>query len=220
MSKPSLISKYISVKDLVTNVAAAAIILTLIACGGNSAIMKPIINAAKAAHLITMPTSGHRIVPSTGGKFITAAMFQSGAPAPSQISQSYDMSCDLNPAFTPAGSLIPIGVRLNGPSCGSTAFNNTPSPISDGKATYFDGTISTLVATAQNGTIQCRDITNTLAILDNSFTAAYLDTATHQVKVFNQAPNGTVTQVPFVCNGIGTDASPLPQNIEVQFVKE
>jgi hypothetical protein len=77
-----------------------------------------------------------------------------------------------------------------------------------------------LVATAQNGSIQCRDVTNTLPILDNSFTAAYLDTSTHQVKVFNQAPNGTVTQVPFLCNGIGSDSSPLPQNIEVQFVKQ
>jgi hypothetical protein len=61
---------------------------------------------------------------------------------------------------------------------------------------------------------QCRDRTGTLAIVDNSFTAAYLDSSSHQVKIFNKAQNGSVTQVPFTCNGIGTDTDPI-QSIEV-----
>jgi hypothetical protein len=217
--------QYINLKDLITNVAGAAIILTLVACGGGNlnTIMNPIINAGtRVAHLITLPASGHRIVPSNSGKPFLAAMFQTSAPTPSQISQSYDVACDLDLATTPQpGSLIPLGSSNSGTNGLCRISTTNPNPQSDsGKPTYFDGTLSTLVATAQNGSIQCRDVTNTLAIADNSFTAAYLDATTHQVKVFNQGPNGTVTQVPFVCNGIGTDASPLPQNVEVQFTKQ
>jgi hypothetical protein len=217
--------KYINVKDLCTNVAAAAIILTLVACGGMTNIMNPIINMGSkvAAHLITVPNGGSRIVKSTSGKPFLAAMFQAASPTPSQISQSYDVTCELDFDVAPApGNLIPLGSSQSGVAGLCRISTATPNPQNDsGKPTYFDGTLSTLVVSAQGGSIQCRDVTNTMLIPDNSTTAAYLDPVTHQVKIFNQtANNGAVTQVPFVCNGIGTDTNPLPQNIEVQFVKQ
>jgi hypothetical protein len=215
------LTKYINLKDLVTNVAAAAIILTLIACGGNSTIMKPIIGAgARVAHLITIPTSGHRIVPLSGGKFTTAAMFQTSAPAASQVAQSYDAHCTIGTTL-PAGSLIPI--PGDDGTCDEFASLADATILSPGKQTFFDGTLETLIATGttrSGAKFECRDITNTFPIVDNSVTQPMLDTTAHTVKVFNQtAPGAAIIQTPFVCNGIGSDNDPV-DTIEIQFVKQ
>lgn len=210
--------KYINVRDLVTNVTAAAIILTLIACGGGKMLPGIVNGTSRIVHLITIPSSGHRIAPSTSATPFLAAMFAVTA-TPSQLAQSYDVQCTIS-QNVPAGSLIPIpGLNSTPGFCEETA--TVPDAINHGKPTFTDGTLSTLVVTAKGGgtSSQCRDLTNSLAIADNSFTAAYLDSAAHQVRVFNQAPNGSPTQVPFVCNNIGSDAAPV-NTIEVQWVKQ
>lgn len=59
--------KLINVRDLVTNVAAAAIILTLIACGGPKGMVPGIVGATnRVVQLIHIPNSGHRIMPNSG----------------------------------------------------------------------------------------------------------------------------------------------------------
>jgi hypothetical protein len=223
--------KLINVRDLVTNVAAATIILSLIACGGGmTGIVPGIVSAtSRVAHLITIPTSGHRIAPNTSGRAFEAAMFFQSAPTPSQLAQSYDLQCTISTFLAaPANSLIPIPGLLQvqqGPDI-CNLFETTPTPQQDGnggKQTFFAGTLTSLVVTGttQSKTpFQCRDIVNTLAVPDNSYTQAYLDTTSHTVKIFNQEQNlGTVTQVPFTCTGIGTDTDPVA-TIEVQFAKQ
>jgi hypothetical protein len=204
----------IRVKELIV----ALMIFTIVACGGGNILPGIVNGTSRVVHLITIPHSGHRIAPSTSATPFLAAMFAVSA-TPSQLAQSYDVQCTIS-QNVPPGALIPIPGLNSAPGfCDETA--SAADPINEGKPTFTDGTLSTLVVTAKgNGTsFQCRDLTNSLAILDNSFTAAYLDSASHQVKVFNQAPNGSPTQVPFVCNNIGSDAAPVT-SIEVQWVKQ
>lgn len=126
---------------------------------------------------------------------------------------------------------MPIpGTAENAQNGGTTGCNNeVPPPFQPaidgqgGKATFFDGTLSSLVVTGKTvsgAAFQCRDITNTFPISDNSITQPYLDSNAHVVKIFNQAiPSNTVTQAPFVCNNIGSDTDPVA-SIEVQFAKQ
>lgn len=219
-------SSFINLKDLVTNVVAATIILTLIACGGGNMLPGIITGtSSRVVHLITMPHSGHRIAPNTGKPFL-AAMF--AVPAnPSQLAQSFDMQCSMGQGFVPpASGLMPVpGISSSNPDACNLVEDGAAQPQFDaagGKITFFDGTLTSLVVTGttqSRAKFQCRDIVNSLAVLDNSFTQAYVDLATHQLKVFNQVPNGAVAQVPFTCNGIGSDGDQVA-TIEVQFAKQ
>lgn len=221
-------SSFINLKDLVTNVVAATIILTLIACGGGNMLPGIITGtSSRVAHLIHLPNSGHRIAPNTGKPFL-AAMF--AVPAnPSQLAQSYDLQCTSfsYPPSIPVGDLMPIPGTFQ-VSQPSSCNNEVPTPLPQidgqgGKATFFDGSLSDLIVTGKTASgvaFQCRDITNTMAVVDNSITQPYLDSNSHQVKIFNQpVPNGAITQAPFICNGIGTDTDPVA-SIEVQFAKQ
>jgi hypothetical protein len=223
----------INLRDLVTNTCLMVIGLALIACGGPAGMVPTVIGGTARAvvHLIHLPASGHRIAPTTTSKPFLAALFQTSTPTPSQLAQSYDIQCTL---FTvglvvPVGDLMPIpGTPENAQNGGTQACNNevpTPLPQIDGqggKATFFDGTLTSLVVTGKTlsgVSFQCRDISHTFPVLDNSITQTYLDPNSHQVKIFNQTvPNGSINQAPFVCTGIGTDTDPV-NTIEVQFAK-
>lgn len=214
--------RYINVRDLVTNVMVATILLTVIACGGGKLLPVPGPGSGLIAQLIHIPASGHRIIPRGSHGPVEAALFATVA-TPSQLAQSFDMICTKVNTIPTTGSLLPIPGTV-GNDC-DNAVTQPLHPSTDGqggKATYFDGTLVDLIVTgktASGATFQCRDITNSLAVLDNSITQPYLDPFAHRVLILNQAPNGTVTTAPFVCNGIGTDGDAVA-SIEVQFVKQ
>src|SRR5689334_20854823 len=112
----------INLKDLVTNVAAAAIILTLIACGSATGVLPNIpgiTNGKPVVRLSTSVRTGTRIFPGTGNKPFLASLFNMAfvTPAtPSQLAQSYDAACDFQSAGTgfltsvPVGSLVPLAM--------------------------------------------------------------------------------------------------------------
>ena len=218
----------VNVRDLVTSVVSSTIILSLIACGGTANILPTIINGtSRVAHLISLPASGHRITPSSSPSFVTAAMFQAAGPTQSQLAQSYDVRCTVLDILQPGGILpIPGTPEPQQPdTCNQRAdVVSQLDPINDGQGgrpTFFDGTLGSLIVTGKtvsNTPFQCRDITHNLAITDNSLTQAYLNVNTHQVFLLNQSVGGPITQVPFVCNNIGTDADPV-KFIDVEWVK-
>jgi hypothetical protein len=221
----------VNVRDLVTSVAASLIILSLMACGGAGMpnILPNIINGtSRVAHLISLPASGHRIAPGNGSKaFLTAALFQAAGPTQSQLAQSYDVRCTVLDILAPGGILpIPGTPEPQQPdTCNQRADTvGQLDPILDGaggRPTFFDGTLGSLIVTGKtvsNTPFQCRDITHNLAVADNSLTQAYLNVNTHQVFLLNQAVGGPITQVPFVCDNIGSDADPV-KFIDVEWVK-
>jgi hypothetical protein len=220
------VNKYLSLinlRDLVTSITASVVILTMIACGSATGIL-PVPGISKSAvHLATSQRSGSHIFPgSSGNPFLAGvfnlAMFQS-TPAASRLQQSYDAICNFQPGFlgtVPSGSLVPLALAGESSSC---AFFSGPQ--GDGKPTIFDGTLSSLVVTgktASGAAFQCRDVTTTDTVLDNSFTRAYLDPNAHSVTVFN-ALNGAVKIVPFTCSGIGSDTDQVSV-IEAQWAKQ
>lgn len=214
--------------DIILTAVFATIFGTIAACGGGKgALMNPIIQGGKSlVHLVTLPSSGHRIMPNTSGAVEANLMF--AAPAPSQLAQSYDVQCAVQSGFTvPAGSLMPIP-SPNSPAgsndCNSFGPALPASPVfgqPSAKLTFFDGTLTSLVVTGKTAggvPFQCRDITTQFSIPDNSFTQAFLDPNAHQVKIMNQLANGAVNDAGFACTGIGTDTDPVA-SIEVQFAK-
>lgn len=223
--------KYVSLinlRDLVTSVTSAVIVLAMIACDGAAGILPPVPgiggnpSSGKASvHLFTAPRGGSRIFPGNSAKYV-AGFITGFAATPSQLPQSYDAICNFQPGFlstVPSGSLVPLGMAGDDPNRSCNFFGGQQT---DGKATIFDGTLSTLVAsgkTVSGAAFQCRDVDSSAAILDNSLTRAYLDPNAHQVLIFNTPVNGTPTQVQFTCSGIGTDGDPVAQ-IEVQFAKQ
>jgi len=211
--------------DAILTAIFAVIVGVISACGGGSLMNNPIIQGGKnLVHLITLPTSGHRILPNTSGAVEANLMF--AAPSASQLAQSYDVQCSVSlPGPFPAGTLIPIPSPNNDPANNDCNFFGGPNPATApptiSKITFFDGTLTSLVVigkTAGGASFQCRDIQTQFAISDNSFTQAFLDPNAHQVKILNQLANGAVNDAGFVCNGIGTDADPVA-TVEVQFAK-
>lgn len=208
--------------DVILTAVFAVIVGAISACGGGSLVNNPLVQGGKSlVHLITVPFSGHRIMPSTSGP-VEANMFYY-ASTPSQIAQSYDVTCSVFQGLSPTpGSLLPIPASNSNNLCNQ--FTDTPIPATDqpsSKPTFFDGTLTTLVVTGKTvggARFQCRDVQTQFAISDNSFTQAFLDPFAHSVKIYNQLPNGSANAAPFVCNGIGSDTDPVA-TIEVQFAK-
>jgi hypothetical protein len=182
---------FINVRDLVTSVFSSLIILSLIACGGAAGVLPGLPGMpgalSKLIHIHSKDGISARIYPSGAGKVEVAAMFQAAAPAASSIAQSYDFTCQVAQSPTPA-PLIPIDNSSNDGICHagfSTAFL-TPTA----KKTFFDGTLTSLIVTGKTvsgAAFECRDITNTLAIQDNSLSQPFIDTINHKIIVFNQS---------------------------------
>jgi hypothetical protein len=212
----------INIRDLVTSVFASLIILSLIACGGAAGVLPGLPGMpgalSKLIHIHSKSGVSARIYPTGSGKVQVAAMFQAGAPAASSIAQSYDFTCTVFQAVTPS-PFIPIDNSSNDGIChggGSAAFL-TPTA----KKTFFDGTLTSLIVTGKTVSgagFECRDITNTLAIQDNSLSQPFIDTINHKIIVFNQSVTGAPTAAPFACPNIGSDTDQV-NTIEVQFAK-
>ena len=216
------VSRYLSMinkRDLVTSVTASVIILAIVSCGGAMGVI-PLTapGTAFTRHIATSQRAGSHIFPGSSNTAFLAAMFAT-APAPSQLQQSYDSVCNFQQGFlsaVPSGSLVPLSMAGESSSC---TFFSGAQPGS-GKRTIFDGQLGTLVATGttvSGVSFQCRDVTTTVAISDNSFTRAYLDPNSNTVVVFNSL-NGQLNQVPFACNGIGSPTDQVA-TIEVEFAK-
>lgn len=214
---------FINVRDLVTAVASSLVVLSLIACGTAAGVLPGVVppSASNFIHLHTSRITGSRLYPGNAGKTFLAAMFATVTPeaaTASSLAQSYDFQCTVV-----QGLSSPL-VNIPGTTPGSCneGFPNPPAQLApEARKTFFDGSLTALVVTGttlSGAQFECRDITNTFVVADNSVTQPFLDPVNHKVLVFNQPPNGTVTQAPFSCSGIGTDADPV-NTIEVQFAK-
>lgn len=234
--------KLINVRDFITSVAASIVILTIVACGsGHMGIpnIPGIPSVAKFVRVHSSLAGAHIYPPNSSGQPFVAALFQASSPTPSQLQQSFDAGCNFsnNPTVAtfldsaPQGQLMPISfageVQLNTPAAANLCASITDqtgiptiNATFPGKETFFDGNLTSLVVTGKTfsgASFECRDITTTFAVPDKSHTRAWLDPNAHTIVIFND--NGTtLSQVPFVCSGIGTHGD-QPMVFEIQFAK-
>jgi hypothetical protein len=203
-------------QHLITSIACSAVVGLIVACGGGSVPVGIGGGGTGGGGTGTGPTfsaffkskiqfgqHGHIFQP-VKSPVLVAAMFQAGTPTPSDIPESFESSCNINPGLlpvTPPGSIIPLSAVDATGFCNSSVGAAVPPGgnglLKDANPVFHAGTVQKLVVTGRSTTgaqIRCFDLTATASAADGDFLVPYYRPSDNALLLFN----GT-TQLGFAC---------------------
>lgn len=182
-------------QELITSLCCTIVAVSIIACGSKMAqiVTPPATNTFK--HLTAAASSGSRLYKASSN-LKAMALFQT-APTPSALQQSFLGKCTFTisggTTGIPAGDIMAL-VLDRGDENNCQTFFSGAQP--QGSIVIDDGTLGTLVVTADSDTTQnlvCKDLTDTAPVSDSHLVSVWFQPSTNKVLVFQDTTATALT---------------------------